>query len=297
MENKIAIKEPFSDQYTLMIDADIKGVNAYMKSRSQIRWNFNVLAVREDFIEVKLFQLDHVLMETNNPLIKEIAQLTQAMSRMYNELHLTINAEGKIIDILNRDIILSKWKHTRAEMERIAEANPDLKNVIVLNDDIFNNKAKLIQVIQISEFFLMYFNKVYGHKVPELFKDTSPNFFNTANVNWAYKIKNLDNPLLTSDETVVEMTAEPATALGGIGFYNRAYGQFANLIDIGKLDTSLQEKGIYRFHKESGRLIEASLTREEIADPENLYNKMRYTLYNEEIFKYKMLSHEGSVSQ
>lgn len=293
MKNKIAINEPFSDQYTLIIDADIKGVNAYMKSRSQMRWNLNVLNVTEDFIEIKLFQLDHILLETNNPLIKEIAALTQAMSRMYNELHLTVNSIGKIKDILNRDIILSKWKQTRTEMEKIAENNPDLKNVIVLNDDIFNNKEKLIQVIQISEFFLMYFNKVYGHGVPEAFKETSPNFFNTANVNWAYKIKNLDNPLLTSDETIIELTAEPATGLGGIGFYNRAYGQFANLIDISKLDTSLNEKGIYRFHKESGRLIEASLMREEIADPENLYNKMKYTLYNEEIFKYKMLSHEG----
>src|SRR5690606_37439971 len=139
----------------------------------------------------------------------EIAALTQAMSRMYNELHLTVNGNGKIKDILNRDIILSKWRQTRTEMEKIAENNPDLKNVIVLNDDIFNNKEKLIQVIQISEFFLMYFNKVYGHGVPETFKETSPNFFNTANVNWAYKIKNLDNPLLTSDETIIELTAEP----------------------------------------------------------------------------------------
>ena len=293
MKNKIAINEPFSDQYTLIIDADIKGVNAYMKSRSQMRWNLNILNVGEDSIEIKLFQLDHILLETNNPLIKEIAALTQAMSRMYNELHLTVNGNGKIKDILNRDIILSKWWQTRIEMEKIAENNPDLKNVIVLNDDIFNNKEKLIQVIQISEFFLMYFNKVYGHGVPETFKETSPNFFNTANVNWAYKIKNLDNPLLTSDETIIELTAEPATGLGGIGFYNRAYGQFANLIDISKLNTSLNEKGIYRFHKESGRLIEASLMREEIADPKNLYNKMKYTLYNEEIFKYKMLSHEG----
>ncbi|MGU3375207.1 hypothetical protein [Chryseobacterium sp. M5A1_1a] len=293
MKNKIAINKPFSDQYTLIIDADIKGVNVYMKSRSQMRWNLNVLNVAEDLIEIKLFQLDHILLETNNPLIKEIAALTQAMSRMYNELHLTVNGNGKIQDILNRDIILSKWQQTRIEMEKIAENNPDLKNVIVLNDDIFNNKEKLIQVIQVSEFFLMYFNKVYGRKVPESFKDTSPNFFNTANVNWVYRIKNLDNPLLTSDETIIEMMAEPATGLGGIGFYNRAYGQFANLIDISKLDTSLTEKGIYRFHKESGRLIEASLMREEIADPENLYNKMKYTLYNEEIFKYKMLSHEG----
>jgi len=296
MKNQISITETFSEQYTLFIDADIKGVNVDMRSRSQMRWNLNVINVQDDVIEIKLYLLDHILLETNNPLIKEIAQLTQAMSRMYNELHLTVDLEGKIRDILNREIILSKWKQTRAEMEKIAESNPEMKNVIVLNDDIFNNKSKLIQVIQISEFFLMYFNKVYGRTVAASFKETSPNFFNTANVNWGYKIKNLDNPLLTSNETIIELTGEPATGLGGIGFYNRAYGQFANLIDISKLDTSLSEKGIYRFDKESGRLIEASLDRVEIADPEKLYNKMRYTFYSDEIVKFKMLQNEGTIS-
>lgn len=292
MNSKIGITELFSDQYTLFIDADIKGVNVHMKSRSQMRWNLNVINIKDEFIEVKLYQLDHILVETNNPLIKEVAQLTQVMSRMYNELHLTIDATGKIKDILNRELILSKWRQTRAEMEKIAASNPELKNVIILNDDIFNNKEKLIQVVQASEFFLMYFNKVYGRTVPISFKETSPNFFNSANVNWGYKIKNLDNPLLSSKETIIELIAEPTTSLGGIGFYNRAYGQFANLIDISKLDTSLIEKGIYRFNKDSGHLIEASLNRVEIADPENLYNKMQYTFYSDEILKYKMQQNE-----
>ncbi|PUV24400.1 hypothetical protein [Sphingobacterium athyrii] len=296
MKNQIGITGTFSEQYTLFIDADIKGVNVDMRSRSQMRWNLNVINVQDDVIEIKLYLLDHILLEANNPLIKEIAQLTQAMSRMYNELHLTVDLEGKIRDILNREIILSKWRQTRGEMEKIAESNPEMKNVIVLNDDIFNNRSKLIQVIQISEFFLLYFNKVYGRTVPASFKETSPNFFNTANVNWGYKIKNLDNPLLTSNETIIELTGEPATGLGGIGFYNRAYGQFANLIDISKLDTSLSEKGIYRFDKESGRLIEASLDRVEIADPEKLYNKMRYTFYSDEIMKFKMRQNEGITS-
>ncbi|AZA53657.1 hypothetical protein [Chryseobacterium sp. G0201] len=287
MSNSFKIKEKFSEQYTLIIDSDIKAVNVHMTSRSQLRWDFSVLKVEEDFVEVKIIMLDHILLEANNPLIKEIAALTNAFSRLYNELHLRINNDGKAIQVLNMDIIRSKWSQTKAEMEKIAENNPDIKNAIVLNDNIFQNQEKLIEGIQNNEFFLMYFNKIYGRKVPSGFKDNALNFFNSANVHWSFNLKNSTNPLLSSDEMIVELSGEPSILLN-IGFYNRAYVQFANQIDTSKLQTSLNEDGIYRFDEITGRMIEASLTREEIADPENLYTKLKYTFYSDEIFKYKM---------
>ncbi|OPG94816.1 hypothetical protein B2I21_29440, partial [Chryseobacterium mucoviscidosis] len=63
---------------------------------------------------------------------------------------------------------------------------------------------------------------------------------------------------------------------------------FANQIDTKKLNTSLNERGIFRVDQTTGRIIEASLNREEIADPENLYNKLKYTFYSDEILKFKM---------
>lgn len=287
MSNLFTIKDKFSEQYTLIIDSDIKAVNVHMISRSQLRWDVSVLKVEEDFVEVKIILLDHILLEANNPLIKEIAALTNAFSRLYNELYLKINPEGKILEVLNMDIIKSKWRQTKAEMEKIAENNPDIKNAIVLNDNIFENQSKLIEGIQNNEFFLMYFNKIYGKKVPSNFKDNALNFFNSANVHWSFNLKNISNPLLSSDEMIVELSGEPSVLLN-TGFYNRAYVQFANQIDTGKLQTSLNEKGVYRVEEPTGRMIEASLTREEIADPENLYTKLKYTFYSDEIFKYKM---------
>jgi hypothetical protein len=287
MSNLFTIKDKFSEQYTLIIDSDIKAVNVHMISRSQLRWDVSVLKVEEDFVEVKIILLDHILLEANNPLIKEIAALTNAFSRLYNELYLKINPEGKILEVLNMDIIKSKWRQTKAEMEKIAENNPDIKNAIVLNDNIFENQSKLIEGIQNNEFFLMYFNKIYGKKVPSNFKDNALNFFNSANVHWSFNLKNISNPLLSSDEMIVELSGEPSVLLN-IGFYNRAYVQFANQIDTSKLQTSLNEKGVYRVEEPTGRMIEASLTREEIADPENLYTKLKYTFYSDEIFKYKM---------
>jgi len=287
MDSLFKIKDKFSEQYTLTIESDIKAVNVHMTSKSQLRWDFSVLKIDEDFVEVKIIQLDHILLESNNPLIKEIAALTNAFSRLYNELYLKINSEGKVTEVLNMEIIRSKWQHTKAEMEAIAENNPDIKNAIVLNDNIFQNPLKLIEGIQNNEFFLMFFNKIYGRKIPGSYKENALNLFNSANVHWSYNLKNVSNPLLSSDEMIVELSGEPSVLLN-IGFYNRAYVQFANQIDTKKLNTSLNERGIFRVDQTTGRIIEASLNREEIADPENLYNKLKYTFYSDEILKFKM---------
>lgn len=287
MDGLFKIKDKFSEQYTLIIDSDIRAVNVHMTSKSQLRWDFSVLNVEDDFIEVKIIQLDHILLKSNNPLIKEIAALTNAFSRLYNELYLKINAEGKVTEVLNMDIIRSKWQHTKAEMEFIAENNPDIKNAIILNDNIFQNPLKLMEGIQNNEFFLIFFNKIYGRKIPGNYKENALNVFNSANVHWSFDLKNISNPLLSSDEMIIELSGEPSVLLN-IGFYNRAYVQFANQIDTRKLDTSLSEKGIFRVDQTTGRMIEASLTREEIADHENLYNRLKYTFYSDEILKFKM---------
>ncbi|WBV56139.1 hypothetical protein AAEU33_00235 [Chryseobacterium sp. Chry.R1] len=287
MSESFNIKDKFSEQYTLIIDSDIKAVNVHMISRSQLRWDFTVLQVAEDHIKVKIIVLDHILLEANNPLIKEVAALTNAFSRLYNELYLTINNEGKVVEVSNMNVIRSKWQQTKAEMEKIAENNPEIKNAIILNDNIFQDEKKLIEGIQNNEFFLMYFNKIYGRKIPGNYKENALNLFNSANVHWSFDLKNSSNPLLSSDEMIVELSGEPSILLN-IGFYNRAYIQFSNQIDVSKLETSLNEKGIYRTEKSTGRIIEASLTREEIADPENLYAKLKYTFYSDEILKYKM---------
>ncbi|MDC8106937.1 MULTISPECIES: hypothetical protein [Chryseobacterium] len=287
MSESFNIKDKFSEQYTLIIDSDIKAVNVHMISRSQLRWDFTVLQVAEDHIKVKIIVLDHILLEANNPLIKEVAALTNAFSRLYNELYLTINSEGKVVEVSNMNVIRSKWQQTKAEMEKIAENNPEIKNAIILNDNIFQDEKKLIEGIQNNEFFLMYFNKIYGRKIPGNYKENALNLFNSANVHWSFDLKNSSNPLLSSDEMIVELSGEPSILLN-IGFYNRAYIQFSNQIDVSKLETSLNEKGIYRTEKSTGRIIEASLTREEIADPENLYAKLKYTFYSDEILKYKM---------
>jgi hypothetical protein len=294
---QLRIKNLFNEQYTLWIESNMMAINAEMKSKTQIRWDFTVLSITDDLIEIKLILLDQTLLESNNPLIKEIAQITKVFSRMYSELHLNISHQGKVIEVLNMETIKAKWAQTKTEIEKISQNNPDLKNVISLNDSIFQDSENLTRSIQTNEFFTVYFNYLFGNDLPFVKNDVSKyNFFNSANVQWQCKV---DSPTLLpthATSMIVNLKMKPFVTLGA-GFYNKAYNQFANQIDISKLKTTLSEIGIYNVNPQDGRVIEATLHREEVADDKQLYSKLKYTFMSENVFLSSLKNKETQVKQ
>ncbi|WP_124533514.1 hypothetical protein [Chryseobacterium sp. KBW03] len=291
MKSKIIkIRRPFSEQYTMYIDTDLYGVNVKMESKTKLRWDFTVVSVNEGEIEVKLLLLDHILLHTDNPIVKETATMTQVFSRMYNELHLIIDQAGVIKKILNLHVVLDKWKDVKKEMVAIAERTPDIKNAIQLHDSIFNDESRLIQGIQYGEFFMIYFNKFFEKNLPKSEILTGTNWFKTANVTWRYMYEIIRDYSNSDRNIILQVKGIPSVVLGA-GFYQRAYLQFSQMKDIGKLTTELDETGKYEIEEETGRLIQAKIYRNEIAD-DDLYMKMTYTLVCEEILKEKLLKEQ-----
>jgi hypothetical protein len=288
MQNQIRIKQPFSERYTLIIESDMMAVNVVMKSKTQIRWDFRVLEVNESKLEVELLLLDNILLESNNPLIKEISGMNQVFGRMYNELHLIIDHKGKIAEILNMDLILNKWEQTKKEMQTITNSSPELKDVISLNDSIFQNRDKLKAGIQGNEFFMIYFNEVYANQLPfrksNVFKN---NFFNTINIPFEYNVRmEADYVKQPSGTLDVFLNASPSSQPGK-DFNLQAYKQFADKIDVSKLSTTLNETGAYEIDGQTGKLLKAELQRNEIADIDKLFTKMTYILTADSLYSKK----------
>jgi hypothetical protein len=287
MEKKrIKLFQKFSEQYTMFIDTDLYGVNLTMKTKMKLRWDFTILDIREEDVEIKLLLLDHHLIFTDNPMVKESAALTKIFSRLYNELHLVIDQTGTVKKILNLPIILGKWQDVKKEMLEISERNPDIKNAVQLHDSIFNDETKLIQGIQYGEFFMIYFNKFFGKDLPRTEQLVLPNFFKTANVNWKYNFETSKDHSFQNTNLMITLNGIPSTPLGA-GFYQRAYGQFSNIKNISNLSTLLEETGKYEIEEETGRIIQAKVSKSEIAD-EDLYMKMTYILVNDQVLKEKL---------
>ena len=288
----IAIKEKINEQYTIDIDTEVNGVDMYITSKVRLRYDFTVLNIEEDgSFDVRLIQLENTLVEANNEMVKEVALVSQVFGKMYSELNVKLDYNGKIKDILNYDVILSKWEQTKKEMEKAIEENESIKNAISLNDQIYTNPTKVKEALEANEFFKVYFGLIFGAKFP--IKDKiipGTNFFNTANVQWKMDIES--TAFLPNENQYVDITmkAQPASTLTA-RLYNAAYNQFANKIDISKLNTQLDQYEIRKVQIKTGKVMEALLTKTEIADAEKLYTKLKYTLrsdsFTNEIKKFK----------
>lgn len=278
-ERKILLRAPFSEQYTLTIDSEVKGVDVFVTSKVQLRYDFHVLKVDSDLAEVRLVQLDNVLLESNNPMVGEVAQVSQIFGRMYNELHILLDRSGDVIEVLNTDLVLSKWQQTKAEMEKHIMANEDLQNAIILNDAIFKDPEKIKIAAQANEFLRIYFGNIFDKELPDRSYIKGTNIFNTAALEWKSTTENSNvlPPDNTSNVLAVTTKSEPKHPLEK-AFYQAAYSQFTDKIDIKLLDTQLFQQETRMIDYATGRLQEAEVEKQEVADEKKLYNKLKYTL-------------------
>ncbi|RQE00795.1 hypothetical protein [Prevotella intermedia] len=283
---ELNIKEPFVEQYVMIVESNMKAINIHLISRTLMRWDFNVLKVNDYQIELRLILLENKLLDSNNPIVKDIYLVSQLFSKIYGELHLILNMQGKVIDILNKDTIIEKWKELKSDISYNLE-NESIRDIIKLNDGMFSNPEKVKAAVQANDLLMAYFANIYGHRIPYKGGVTKSNFFNTTNVDWAFFYKSMGYNKEEEGNVHIKVEGHPSFYLTRL-FYSNAYSQFRDKIDIHKLNTELKEEANYQINEKTGRLIEASIIRREIADPENLYVEYAYELMCNDIFKEKM---------
>lgn len=278
-DKKINILQPFREQYTLTISSEINLMDAYIKSETELRYDFQVLEVKEDHLEVRLLVLENRMLNTNSPMVKEVAQISQVFGRMYNELHLTISFDGKVIKVLNTDLILSKWAETKAEMQKHISGNPDLEQAILMNDGIYNSPDKVKIAIQANEFFSMYFGQIYNEALPKAQKVAGSNIFNTANIEW---VVNSEEMIANSSEknTCIITDMHPVRPFSE-GYLNAAYHHFKDKANISPSEIKMFQRDERYIEKQSGKLIESLVKKQEELVPKKLYQKFVYKMISD----------------
>lgn len=286
-EKIISIIKPFSETYTLEIESATKAISLDTYSKVRLRWNFQVLEIDDkQGIICNLIKTEQKLIETNNPIVKEIQQVSSVFGRMYSEVKVHLDSEGKVLKVLNSDLILDKWKETKDEMQKYITGNPDLENSISLNDEIFQDPEKVKVAVQAQEFFEIYFARFFGKKLPFSNKAiTAPNLFNTANLHWIYDI---DGHLKKEGgKTIAIIKTIGKESDLSIGFNNKAYAQFKEHLNIYNIHAKIRENSEHTYDFEDGKLLEAKVVKQEIVDPQQLHVKHSYTIQSESSRKKK----------
>ncbi|MBO0856954.1 MAG: hypothetical protein J2P21_00565 [Chloracidobacterium sp.] len=281
-ERVIRFRQPFSAKYTLTITTDILAGYFPIQTKAQIRWALRVINVNKyGQAEIELFTIENRLIETSNPNLNELAALNQAFARMYSEIQVKLDPRGKLLEVVNLPVILSKWEQTKSEMQSIEKESPALRDIIQLNDDIFASPEKVKLAVEHNEFFNLYFHLIYGEELPAAgLRRKHRNLFNSADVSWQYFAEAVPGSPDDDVFTDVEIRGAPIGQMSE-EWINAAYGKF-ELEGHPKLNPRLMEKGEYRFESASGKLLKAMLLKEEIAHTNFLRGKMIYKLKSDD---------------
>lgn len=280
-DKKIIIRKPFREQYTLTIDSEVNAIESLISSTVELRYDFQVLQVNKEFIEVRLLLLESKVVKANNPIVKEVAQVSQVFGRMYNELHLKISPDGTVLEVINNDFILSKWQETKAEMQKYIMLNPELEQTISLNDAIFNNPEQVKKAVQANEFFSIYFGHIYNINLPNTKTVVGTNIFGTANLEWSVESESTSKlPAQNTKEINILTTAKPLLPLSS-GFCNAAYHHFKEKVDIDFTNINLQQVEKHSIEYETGRLQKAEVSKIEEVVENKLYHKFKFTMVSD----------------
>lgn len=278
LHHKIIISQPFNEQYELVIETNSKLIDNHMTSRTIMRYDFTVIRCNENEIECRLILLDLFLDQSNNDLVKEIAQVTAAFNRMFNELHLKLSQKGEILQVLNMDLVLSKWQQTKAEMTAALSNNDELRKLIAVNDSLFTNKEKLAHTIQNSEFLHIYFGQVFNIELPKTKRITGANILNTANLEWDMNISEQAGG--HPDDIQILVNTYPVRPLSE-GYLNAAYGQFKDRINLDLLNFTMFQKEERYIDRNTGKLKQAIVEKVEEIGHEQLYQKFSYQMISD----------------
>ena len=298
-KHQIAIREPFIEKYKLTVIADIMAGSMSIKTKAEIRWEVKVKTVNDDGVDIEIITLDNQLIETNNPMAKEMALMSQAFSKMYSEINITLNDKYKIVHINNLDIIHKKWDWLKVELENIKNNNEAVQNVIEINDQLFATPEKIKTAIENNEFFAIFFHHIYGTSIPNTM-GTFPqkNLFNTAFIKWNYNTKLITNIYMQPNYVDIEIEGFPNMSFDK-NWVKEAYKNFSHL-NVAELKPKHTENGHYRIEQKTGKLLQATLERKEVVHPQLLHATILYELISETAENNKIVNktkHQNSFVQ
>lgn len=273
--------QTFLEKYRLVIEADIALGGVLMKSKTEIRWLMEVKNITQTEIDLHLITLSHRVLESNNPIINDIANVSNTFGDMFSELELKINDKGNIVKIKNLSTIQRKWEWVKQDMQKHIHENEALKDVILLNDELYSSAEMIKKAIASNEFFSVYFHLFFGKKLPS-FTDgiEKNNLLNTHKLKWAFdgSIKGEYTPK-TQTPTTVSIVGFPQSKINK-EWLQEAYGRFEHL-PLQNAKPTFEDKAIYTILP-YGKIKNGVIERNEIVLPDMLYAKYRYELMAEE---------------
>jgi len=282
-QQKIQIGKCFSERYLVEQTSEIIMSSLIIKTVTEFRWDVRVLKITDQDYHIELLSLDNVLKESNNPNMRDLNAFNNAFKRMYSELNMLIGKDGELLEVKNIPEIQRKWTQVKAEMEAIQTKHDNMKGIIALNDELFNNPENIKAAVKGNEFFEVFFNAYLGLGLPGGKNVKKKSLFAQETICWSYAVTAESSLPPNDGRAIINIVGHPTQSFDKSWIKN-AYGSFP-ITEIADRKPEVKDEAHYTIEYKSGRVLEGLVNKEEIVHPEYLKAKMVYriTADNQEV--------------
>jgi len=268
------LKSGVRGKYTMTIKGQIQMGSMHTASTSQCKWVLNVLGVDASGYDLELLTLDNVLLEYNNPSLKDIDALNNMFKQIYNDLSFRVGKDGKLLKVENIPHIKARWQQVRTQLVEIQGQFVSIAQVLQLNDNLFANDQLLFDTINATEFF-EWFMFPYGKS--GRVDITKKSRFQTADVPWQFHFEKKN---VATNIDCINVLGSVVQKLDS-NWCKKAYGHFP-YIDTGIVKPSFLMNADYFVDTNTGLIKEALIKTEEIVHAGLLFSKMDFHIKSEE---------------
>ncbi|MBB5636175.1 hypothetical protein HDE68_002063 [Pedobacter cryoconitis] len=258
----IHLLKPFRKKYLFTITSNLSIGGIVSESKVEVRWMLELKKILADGYHFEFITIDNTMVYTNNDGFIEIHHLVNQLQKALNEVEFISDFQGRIKQILNKEVIREKWESVRKEALAYNKNMSSLNDLFALQSESFNNGDALNKMIGALEFFEFYFSVIYGRSFPFRTKIRKGNVFKTTEI-----------PFEVSGSSVIDNEGNIS-----ISFRNnevvlkddelkKAYGNFP-FIDIKEIKPDFKYSSDYVLDSENGYVREALIVFKEYISPE-----------------------------
>ena len=255
---EIYISKPqIQRRYRIAINGDILMGGGENNTKVETECLLNVLGIDSNkCATIELITLDTDVVETGNQAFRELSVIANQLKKVTQDIVCVIDKEGKVLQVINTEQIRGKWEHLKGEMVSICGRSGELTDFFNVNEKLFSEEETLRHYVGEMEFFKIYFNGLYGHRIRDEEHRKTDNAFKTNKVPYNLYFD------IDEDENLIRVRFEGDDFHINHDWLQKAYGHMP-FVDLQNMKPEFAIQGDYVIEKATGLIKHAKFVWDE----------------------------------
>lgn len=276
-QKKLNFRKTGTKKYRFTLEGEAMLHSMFSKTKVEYSWMLNVQQINDEFYILNIITYDNELKYSNEQGLQELFYVTNMFQKIYDDIKVKVDLNGKVLQVLNSDTLIDRWKRFKHESIKYFGTETNLEEYFAVTDEQFADPNFLKTLVSKSEFFFVYLQAGgYNRKFNSFsnYELIRSNAFEKGDIKWLISYSGKDQ--IASKSHIGEMKLD-GSFVPNKKWLKDSYGEL-NFLDVDKLDAKFSIKGNYVFHNSNGWLKESVLDVNEIVDSKQLFHKLKYTI-------------------